>query len=170
MAPKSKRINEGILNQRVQVITESGENLGVLSRADALRKGEELSLDLVEMSEKDGVSLAKLMDYGKFTFKQQKNLSKNKTLSKKTNPKTLRLTYTIGDHDMEVRKNQCIGFAKSNYPLKVTMMLKGRENQYERLAREKMEEFVTSLSEVYKLEGQITKAGNVIHAMLSPKK
>jgi len=122
------------------------------------------------MSEKDGVSLAKLMDYGKFMFKQQKNQSKNKVVSKKAAPKTLRLTYTIGDHDMEVRKNQCLGFAKAGYPLKVVLMLKGRENQYEQLAREKMTEFVDSLAEMYRLDGPISKIGHTFHAMLAPKK
>jgi len=53
---------------------------------------------------------------------------------------------------MEVRKNQCLGFAKSGYPLKVVLMLKGRENQYEQLAREKINDFVASLSEAYRLD------------------
>jgi translation initiation factor IF-3 len=49
-------------------------------------------------------------------------------------------------------------------------MLKGRENQYAEIAQEKMESFVKSLSEIYKLEGQIKKSGNTFNAMLKPIK
>ena len=68
--------------------------------------------------------LAKIMDYGKFLFKQQKSLAKNKNSSKKNELKTIRLTYTIGDHDMEVRRKQAERFAADGHPLKVTLMLK----------------------------------------------
>ena len=110
------------------------------------------------------------MDYGKFLFKQQKSFSKNKGNSKKNELKTIRLTYTIGDHDMEVRRKQAERFGSEGHPLKVTLMLKGRENHYGDAAMAKMNEFVASLEDCYKLEGKVLRTGNIFSATMAPKK
>ena len=60
----------------------------------------------------DGIVLAKVVDYGKFLFKQQKQQSQSKSNQKKTELKTMKLTYKIGDHDLEVRKSQAEKWAK----------------------------------------------------------
>jgi translation initiation factor IF-3 len=60
----------------------------------------------------DGVVLAKIVDYGKFLFKQQKQQSQSKGNQKKTELKTMKLTYKIGDHDLHVRKTQSEKWAK----------------------------------------------------------
>lgn len=109
MAPKAKRINESIRAPQVQVIAESGEQLGIMTLADAISTASALEMDIVEIGMQDGVVLTKMMDYGKFLFKQQK--AQNKSHSKKTEVKTIKLTYKIGDHDLEIRKNQAIKFA-----------------------------------------------------------
>jgi len=108
MAPKAKRTNENIRANKVQVIAESGEQLGIMSLSEAISKASALEMDIVEIGMQGGVVLTKMMDYGKFLFKQQK--SQNKSHSKKTEVKTIKLTYKIGDHDLEIRKNQAIKF------------------------------------------------------------
>lgn len=81
--------------------------------SDALHMAESQELDLVEMGGiKDGLPIAKIMDYGKYVFKQQKQLSHNKSQAKKTEMKTMKLTYKIGEHDLEVRRNQAEKWAK----------------------------------------------------------
>jgi translation initiation factor IF-3 len=129
MAPKAKRINENIKADKVQVIAESGEQLGIMSLSEAINKASALEMDIVEIGMQDGVLLTKMMDYGKFLFKQQK--SQNKSHSKKTEVKTIKLTYKIGDHDLEIRKNQAVKFAAAGHPLKIILSLRGRENHYE---------------------------------------
>lgn len=69
-------------------------------------------MDLVEIGNQNGVTLCKIMDYGKFLFKQQKNQSHGKATAKKTDVKTLKITYKIGDHDLGIRRNQAEKFAK----------------------------------------------------------
>ena len=85
MAPKAKRTNESIRADKVQVIAESGEQLGVMSLSEAINKAAALDMDIVEIGMQDGIVLTKMMDYGKFLFKQQK--SQNKSHSKKTEVK-----------------------------------------------------------------------------------
>ncbi|MDD2487353.1 MAG: translation initiation factor IF-3 [Candidatus Gracilibacteria bacterium] len=170
MAQKGKRINEDIRSDKINVISATGEQLGIMSLDKALQFATEAEMDLVEVSEQDGVVLAKIMDYGKFLFKQQKNISKSKSHSKKSELKTIRLTYKIGDHDLEIRKNQALKFAKDGHPLKITLMLRGRENQYEALAQEKIKEFIQGLDEFYKVEGRIAKTGTTFNIMLNLKK
>ncbi|MDD2917320.1 MAG: translation initiation factor IF-3 [Candidatus Gracilibacteria bacterium] len=168
MAPKAKRTNESIRADKVQVITESGEQLGIMSLSDAISKASSVDMDIVEIGMQDGVILTKMMDYGKFLFKQQK--SQNKSHSKKTEVKTIKLTYKIGDHDLEIRKNQAIKFGAAGHPLKIILSLRGRENHYEALAMDKVNEFVASLSEVYKADGKVMKAGNNFSILLHIKK
>jgi len=168
MAPKAKRTNEQIRADKVQVISESGEQLGIMSLSDAIDQAYAKEMDIVEIGMQDGIVLTKMMDYGKFLFKQQK--AQNKGQSKKTDIKTIKLTYKIGDHDLEIRKNQAIKFAKEGHPLKIILSLRGRENRYEDIALDKVNEFVTSLTDVYKADSKVMKAGNNFSILLHLKK
>ncbi|MDD2694119.1 MAG: translation initiation factor IF-3 [Candidatus Gracilibacteria bacterium] len=167
-----KRINDAIMAREIIVITETGENLGKMSRDEALQKAEELELDLVEVGVQDGTVMAKVIDYGKFLFKQQKQQSQNKSQAKKTEVKTMKLTYKIGDHDLDIRRKQAESWAKEGHPMKIILQLRGRENQYEDLAMARINEFIASLEDVYKKDvaAKILKQGNNFNVMLYPKK
>lgn len=168
MAPKAKRTNENIKADKVQVISESGEQLGIMSLSEAINKASAQDMDIVEIGMQNGILLTKMMDYGKFLFKQQK--SQNKSHSKKTEVKTIKLTYKIGDHDLDIRRKQAEKFGAAGHPLKITLSLRGRENHYEGLAVAKINEFVASLAEVYKSDVKVTKAGNNFSILLHVKK
>ena len=167
-----KRINEAITAREIIVITESWENLGKMSRDEALQRAEELELDLVEVWVQEGTVMAKIIDYGKFLFKQQKQQSLNKSQAKKTEVKTMKLTYKIGDHDLDIRRKQAETWAKEGHPMKIILQLRGRENQYEDLAMARINEFIASLEDVYKKDvaAKILKQGNNFNVMLYPKK
>ncbi len=109
------------------------------------------------------------MDYGKYLFRQQKSQSKNRTTSKKADMKSLRITYKIGEHDLQVKARQARKFAENRHPLKITLQLRGRENQFSDIAAEKMHHFVDSLSDIYKAEGSVKKMGNTFQAILYPR-
>jgi translation initiation factor IF-3 len=101
-----------------------------MSLSSALEEAYGQEKDLVEVGNVEGTPLCKIMDYGKFLFKQQKQQSKNRSQAKKTEQKTLKITYKIEDHDLEVRRNQAEKFAQDGHPLKVELRLRGRENNF----------------------------------------
>lgn len=170
MKEKKKLLNEEIQAKRVQLVSDDGENFGEMSIEDARAKAESLSLDLMEIGKNDWLSIVKLLDYWKYLYKQKKQEQKSKQKWKAPDLKTLRISFKIWEHDLNIRKKQAEKFAKSLHPLKVSLMLRGRENHYEDLAKTKMNSFVESIQDSYKLEGQIKKNGNTFIAMLKPIK
>ena len=166
MRENKKALNDDIRARKVQIITDEGENLGEmpLSEAKTLARGKEL--DLMEIWKNWDVSIVKMLDYWKYLYRQKKQANKQKVQSKTPDLKTIRITFKIGDHDLEIRKKQAEKFWAAHHPLKVTLMLKWRENHYVELASEKMNSFVESISEIYKLEWTVRKNWNTFIAML----
>lgn len=166
MKEKKKALNSEIRAKTVQIITDQGENLWEMSLSEAKAIAAEKELDLMEIWKNGDVSIVKMIDYWKFLYRQQKLEQKQKQKGKTPDLKTIRITFKIWDHDLEIRRKQAEKFWKSHHPLKVTLMLKWRENQYADIASEKMNSFVNSLSEIYKLEWTIRKNWNTFIAMM----
>lgn len=111
----------------MRVISESGENLGVLSRDEALdlaRKGE---LDLVLLSDKDEIPLVKIMDFGKSQYVKKKKMAEGKKKQKIIKIKEIKMRPKIGVHDYLTKLNQGVGFLHEGHKLKVTLVFSGRE-------------------------------------------
>lgn len=170
MKEKKRILNGDIRARNVQLITDDGINHGEMHMNDARAKAEELGLDLMEMSKTWDLTIIKMLDYWKFLYKQKKQEQQNKQKWKAPDLKTIRITFKIWEHDLEIRKRQAERFATALHPLKVTLMLRGRENQYGEIASDKMNSFVKSLSEIYKLDAQVKRSGNTFTAMLKPIK
>ena len=168
MKEKKRLLNNDIRAKTVQLITDDWENLWEMSLNEAKSKAEVLHLDLMEISRKQGISVVKMLDYWKFLYRQKKQEQKNKQKWKAPDLKTIRITFKIWEHDLEVRKNQAEKFWVAHHPLRITLMLRWRENQYSELAYDKMLNFVDSLKDVYKLEWQIKKNWNILSAQLKP--
>lgn len=170
MKGKKRILNDDIKSRKVQLILENWENLGEMSINDAKIRAKEASLDLMEISCNNGVSIVKMLDFWKFLYRQKKQVQKQKAAWKAPDMKTLRITYKISDHDLEVKKNQAEKFAKIWHPLKVTLMLRWRENHYANIAQEKMDNFIHKIDDIYKLEWKINKTGNTFSAILKTLK
>jgi len=168
MQPPKKRINEQITASRVQVISESGEQLGTMPLGEALSMAREQELDLVEMALRDGVVIAKIIDWQKQLFIEKKNKKKNQATAKKTELKTLRLSYAIGEHDMEIRRNQAEKFAKDGHILRIELPLRGREMRFQDMARIKLQSFVDSIAQIYRIDGPIKFMGRRFNIQLHP--
>ncbi len=163
-----KRINEQIVASRVQVISESGEQLGTMSLGDALSMAREQDLDLVEMAVREGVVIAKIINWQKQLFIEKKNKKKNQASAKKTELKTLRLSYAIGEHDMEIRRNQAEKFAKDGHTLRIELPLRGREMRFQDMARIKLQGFLDSIATFYKIDGPAKFMGRRFNIQLHP--
>ncbi len=170
MKEKKRLINDEIVAKDIQLINEEWENLWEMKLEQAREMAQERSLDLMEMWKKWDLTIVKILDYWKFLYRQKKQEQKNKQKWKAPDLKNIRITFKIWDHDLAIRKNQAEKFGKAWHPLKVSLMLRWRENHYETIANEKIHSFVESISETYKLEWQIKKNGNTFVAMLKPIK
>lgn len=123
-------INERIRAEKMQLITQDGENIGVVSRSQALRMAEEASLDLVLLTEagKDGLPVVKIMNFGKVLYEKKKNKTEAKKHQKVIQVKEIKLRPKIGEHDYQTKLKQVIQFLHEGKRVKITLWFKGREN------------------------------------------
>lgn len=133
--PKEKKevgpsLNEKIRAPRLQLIAEDGRNLGTVSRGEALKLAQEAGLDLVMISEegREGVPVAKVMDFGKSLYEKKKKQHEAKKHQKVIQVKEVKIGAKIGEHDFQTKMRQAIDFLKEGKRVKFTLFFKGREN------------------------------------------
>lgn len=122
-------INENIRFPRVQLITGEGQNIGVVSRDEALRAAQHAGLDLVLIAEKgnEGYPVTKIMDFGKLLYEKKKKQGEAKKKQKTIQVKEIKLRPKIDVHDFQTKMNQAVQFLKDGKHLKVTIAFRGRE-------------------------------------------
>ncbi len=170
MKEKKKRLNKDIRADMVQVILDDGGNLGEMKLEEALEKAKQEELDLMEIGKRWDLVLVKMLDYGKHLYRQKKLEQKNKQKWKAPDMKTIRITFKIGEHDLDVKRKQAEKFSADGHPLKVSLMLRWRENHYGDIAATKIADFVESLNEIYKADAPVRRSGNVFNVMMKPIK
>lgn len=115
------------------MIDEEGKQLGLLSRAEALRIAEEQGLDLVEISPDANPPVAKIVDWGKYNYQRTKQLQKNKRNAKATELKQMRFGLKISEHDLGVKMKKVTGFLEAGHKVKITIFYRGRELAHKEL-------------------------------------
>ena len=123
-------INERIRARDLQVITNDGQNLGVISRTEALRLAQEAELDLVLIADtgNEGAPVAKIMDFGKASYEKKKKQTEAKKHQKVIQVKEIKISPKISEHDYQTKMKQGVGFLQAGKHLKVTLFFRGREN------------------------------------------
>ncbi len=123
-------INERIRAEQVQLITETGENIGTISTKEALVMAERVDLDLVVIAEsgKGGIPVTKIMDFGKVLYEKKKKLAEAKKHQKVIQVKEIKIRPKIGEHDYETKMKRALQFLKSGKRVKITLLFRGREN------------------------------------------
>jgi translation initiation factor IF-3 len=111
----------------LRVIDDEGNQLGILSRNEALQLARERELDLVEISPNADPPVAKIVDWGKFNYQRTKQLQKSKRNSKTLEVKQMRLGLKIGEHDLGVKLRKVAGFLEVGHKVKITIIYRGRE-------------------------------------------
>lgn len=122
-------INERIRYDKMQLITFDGKNEGVVTRDAALRAAREAGLDLVIIAEqgKEGLPVAKIMDYGKALYAKKKQLADAKKKQHIIQIKELKIRPKIGEHDFQTKMNQALDFLREGKRVKFTLVFRGRE-------------------------------------------
>ena len=167
---KNNRINEQIRAPLIRLIDENDEQLGEMSSAEALQMARERELDLVEVAPLAKPPVCKILDYGKFLYRQNKIEQKHKRMKKKTEMKTIRLSLRIDEHDLDVKAKQARGFLEEGNSVKVNLMFKGREMAHEDLGMQKVQAFFDRIKDAAAVEAPAKKQGNSINMVLSPSK
>ena len=123
-------INERIRAEQVQLITETGENIGSVPTKKALVMADQVEMDLVIIAEsgKDGIPVAKIMDFGKLLYEKKKKLAEAKKHQKVIQVKEIKLRPKIGDHDYQTKMKHAVQFLKAGKRVKITLLFRGREN------------------------------------------
>lgn len=167
--PKHKK-NDEITAPEIRLIDDDGNMLGLLSIHEALRRAEEEGVDLIEVAPDANPPVCKLIDYGKYSYQQEKIKKKQKT-QKVGELKTIRLSTRIGKHDIDVRIKQAVKFLQKGNKIKIELMLKGRERQHRELSKQVLEDFLKSLEEQqeFKFEQEIKQQGHILSTLIQPK-
>nr|MBO2494901.1 translation initiation factor IF-3 [Clostridia bacterium] len=169
MNKKELLINEQIKDREVRVISETGEQLGIMPIEKALRLAEERQLDLVKIAPKANPPVCKIMDYGKYLFEMAKKEKEARKNQKVINVKEIRLSASIEDHDLGVKARNADKFLKAGDKVKVTIRFRGREMAHPEVGYEVMEKFVSMLTVEAVVERKPTLEGNHMIMVLAPK-
>ncbi len=158
-------VNERIRAPEVRLIGSKGENIGVVSTQDALRRARNEELDLVLISEKANPPVAKILEYSKFLYEERKKMSAVKAKSHKSEIKEFIFGPTIGEGDLQVRIARTREFLLEGNKVKISVKFKGREMIYPDIGMKKIEHVINELRDVAKVEERDIKLkGNLITA------
>ena len=162
-------VNEDIRFPEVRTIDEDGSNLGTMASAEALSIAQDKELDLVLVSDSAKPPVCRILDYGKYKYKQLKS-KENRRQSSKSQLKELKMRYKIEDHDYSVRVNHAKRFLKSGNQVKATIMMRGRENLHGGLAKDLLDRMATDLEELAQVQQSPKREGSRMTMLLTPRK
>lgn len=167
---KEMQINEQIRDREVRVISSTGEQLGIMSAKDALKKAEEKNLDLVKIAPTAKPPVCKIMDYGKYRFEQAKREKEARKNQKVVEIKEIRLSLNIDTHDFQTKVNHAEKFLKAGNKVKVSIRFRGREMAHPELGLTSMEKFAEACSEFSSVEKPAKLEGRQMLMFLAPAK
>ena len=149
----------------MRVIGEDGENLGVLSREEALRRAEAAGLDLIEISPNAAVPVARLMDFGRYQYLEQKKAREGKAHTTET--KGIQVKIATGEHDLSLKAKRVAAWLSEGHRVKVDLFLSGRyKYMAEEFLKERLERFLKRVPAEYKIADPIRKSPKGFSAVL----
>ena len=137
---KDLRINREIRSANVRVINEEGQPLGVIALEEAMAHAERAGLDLVEVSANADPPVCKIMDYGKFRYKQSKKIHDARKSQTVIHVKEIRLRPKTESHDLQVKIKHIKKFLEQKDKVKISMIFRGREIAFTEIGRKIMEQ------------------------------
>jgi translation initiation factor IF-3 len=162
----SVRINNNIRISPIRVVSEEGEQLGIIPTEEALERARDAGLDLVEVAPNERPPVCRIMDYGK--YKYDKNKKKNAGQSH-TKTKEIRLRPKTGQEDIRTKIRQAEKFLQHKDKVQVSVLFRGREMAHIEEGRKVMETVIETLSEHGKVETAPQQHGRRIICMIAPK-
>lgn len=167
---EAHKINDRITAREVRLIADDGEQLGILPLRDAIKLAEERDLDVVEVAPTAKPPVCRLMDYGKFKYKEQKKEAEARKKRAENTVKELRIRYRTDSGDLETKLKHAREFLEEGDKVKFSMRFKGREVMYMQLGDEKLNQIIERLSDIASVDEKSPLSGRQIHLTLAPKK
>ena len=163
-------MNEGIRAREVRVVSDDGEQYGVLTLKEALEKAQEAGMDLVEISPNANPPVCKIMDYGKFKYEKTKKDKENKKKQKQVVTKEMRVKPHIDTHDRDTNISQIEKFLEKEYKIKISLRLAGRQKLYADQGIKVLDELADHFKDKAIIEKKYGKDQIQKFVLLSPKK
>lgn len=162
------RINEKIKGKEFRIISNSGEQLGIMTANEALDRARRENLDLVEISPNANPPVCKIMDFGKYKYEQTRKAKDAKKKQKQVVVKEVKLRTRIDTHDLETKINSIKKFLEKDNKVKVTLVQFGRERSYEDMGIELLDDVASKFDGFAEVEKRYKDAQK--HLLLSLKK
>ena len=163
------QINEEIRDNEVRLIGSTGEQLGIMSSAQAQHIADEQGLDLVKISPQATPPVCKLMDYGKFRFEQSKREKEARKNQHVVEIKEVRMSPGIDVGDFNIKLKNAQKFVADGNRVKVSVRFRGREMAHTEIGRELLVRFAEAIAETATLDKEPKMEGRSMSMFLSPK-
>ncbi len=164
-----QQINEEIRDKEIRVVSDDGEQLGIMSAAEALKIAESRNLDLVKIAPMAKPPVCKIMDYGKFRFEKAKKEKEAKKNQKTIEIKEIRLSLNIDTHDFDTKINHARKFISSGNKVKVSIRFRGREMAHPELGLTIMNRCAEAMADCASIEKPAKLEGRQMLMFLAPK-
>lgn len=162
------RRNEQIRAREVRVIGAEGEQLGILSRMEAIAKAREAGFDLVEVAAAADPPVCRIMDYGKFKYEAQKKKQEAKKRQTIIQIKEIKLRPKTDEHDYQTKLGHIRRFIEGGDRCKVTIFFRGREIVHKDRGQTMLDRVVEDTKEIAKVEQEARAEGRTLFMMLTP--
>jgi translation initiation factor IF-3 len=169
VAEPKVRVNERIRALSVRVISADGEQLGIMDVPEALRRSEEVGLDLVEVAPNVEPPVCKIMDYGKFRYEESKKEHERKKKQATVVLKEIKLRPKTEEHDLDYKVRRLKGFLAEKCKVKVTVMFRGREITHPEQARNLLDKMMELVGEEALVEQSAKFEGRNMTMVLAPR-
>jgi len=153
----------------LRVISANGEQLGIMSRQDALEAAEKAGVDLVEISPNADPPVVKIIDWGKYQYQKMKEQQKNRRSSKSSELKQMRLGLKIGANDLEIKLRKIREFLAAGHKVKILIFFRGREMAHKELGYEMMDKIIGLLEDEAVVEQKPQMAGRNLSIAIRSK-
>ncbi|MFC0687057.1 MULTISPECIES: translation initiation factor IF-3 [Sphingomonadaceae] len=163
------RYNNMIQSDKVRVIDQDGENLGVMYTRAAIEQAADVGLDLVEVSPNADPPVCKFLDVGKYRYEAQKKANAARKTQKTQEIKEIKMRPNIDDHDYETKMRNVVRFIGDGDKVKVTLRFRGRELSHQQLGMNLLRRVQEDVADIAKIEAYPRMEGRQMLMVLSPK-
>ncbi len=167
--PSGPKINDAIRAREVRLIDETGQNVGVVGKADALARAEQAGLDLVEVSPDAEPPVCKILDFGKYKYQEQKKAAEARKHQKIVEIKEIKMRPGIDDHDYDVKMRSIRRFFEEGDKVKITLRFRGREMAHQHLGMDVLKRVKVDTEPIAKVESEPRFEGRQMVMVLAPK-